>query len=71
METGGSLPRSQQPANGPYPKPDYPVHITASNFSKIYFIIIFSPHICIPSGFFPSGFPQKALSQFLFSLEVM
>jgi hypothetical protein len=33
------------------------VHNLTSHFLKIYHIILFPSSLCLPSGFFPSGFP--------------
>jgi hypothetical protein len=55
MEPEASLPCSQEPSTGPYPKPDRssPYHLF---LSKIHFNISSHLRLGLPSGFFPSGF---------------
>jgi hypothetical protein len=43
MEPEGSLPSSEEPSTGPYPKPNQPVNNTPSYLSKIHFNIIHPP----------------------------
>jgi hypothetical protein len=69
QESESSSPHSQQPATGPYPEP---VESNPPPTPKPVFlrsILIPSSHLrlCLPSGIFPSGFPTKALHNFLSS----
>jgi hypothetical protein len=48
-----------------------PVHIAPSHFSTIHFIVISHLCLCVPSGFFPLGFPTKILCVFLFAPRVL
>jgi hypothetical protein len=61
MESGGSLPHSQDPATCLYPEPSQSSpcpHLTSSRS-----ILILSFHLCLglPSGRLPSGLPAKIL----------
>ena len=57
MEPEVSSPRSQEPANSPYPESDQPSPISWSS------ILISSFHLLLdlPGGHLPSGFPTKTL----------
>jgi len=65
METEGSLPPLQVSANCPYPKPDRLSLCPRIPLPEDPFQL--STHLCLglPSGFFPSGFPIKALDTIL------
>jgi hypothetical protein len=59
MKPEGSLPCSQEPANGPHPTPDelslrYPVFFR-------FILICFHLHLGLQSVLFTSGFPTKIL----------
>jgi hypothetical protein len=60
MQSEGSLPCSQQPSTGPYPKPDQtsPYHPV---LSLLRFILVLSTHPCLglPHGLFTSVFPYQ------------
>jgi hypothetical protein len=67
MEPEGSLPCSKETSTNPQPEPEessqyHPI------LPKVNFNII--PHLCLglPSGLFPSGFPNKTAYAFTFSL---
>jgi hypothetical protein len=66
METEGSLPCSQKPVTGPYPKPDEFIRNIPFYFSMIYLVL--SSHLLLgpPRGLFPTGFPTETLYAFLF-----
>jgi hypothetical protein len=69
MKPGGSLPCSQEPSTGPYPEPgrSSPYHRILSLVLRS--ILISSTHLRLglPSGLFPSGFPNNILYAFLVS----
>jgi hypothetical protein len=60
MEPKGSLPYSQDPSTGPYPKPD---QSNPSHPISLRSILMLSTHegLGLPSGLFPSGFPTNIL----------
>jgi hypothetical protein len=69
MELEGSLPCSQQPSTGPYPKPDRSKS-KPSHPIPLRTILILSTHLRLglPSGLLPSGFPTNIIYAFLFVL---
>jgi hypothetical protein len=68
MEPDGLLRCSQEPATGPYPQPDDPVHILSHPISPR-FILILSSHLGLglTSGLPRSGFLTKRLCAVLIS----
>jgi hypothetical protein len=66
IEPEGSLLCSQDPTNGPVLSQINPIHTTPSYLRSI---LILSTHLRLglPSGLFPSGFPNNTLYAFHFS----
>jgi hypothetical protein len=65
MQHEGSLPRPQEPSNGPYPEPrSNPYHSIPLNS-----ILILSAdlRLGLPNSLFLSGFPTNILHGYLFS----
>jgi hypothetical protein len=62
MEPRGSLPYSQEPTSGPYPKPNYFIP-----HPQTLFILILTTDLCqkFPSGRFLSGFSTRTLLHIL------
>jgi hypothetical protein len=67
MEPEGSLPHPQELCTCSHIEPDHPVHTTPSCLCKIILMLSIHPHLGLPSGLFPSGFPTNNLYTFLFS----
>jgi hypothetical protein len=64
----GSLPRSQQPGNGPYPEPNESSPQRAIPPSKTNCRIILPTSLVLPCGHFHSGLHTKIMYAFLFHL---
>jgi hypothetical protein len=68
MEPESSLSCSQEPAAGPYPKPDDLFHNVTPYFCKFLLILSSHLHLGLQNGIFPSGFRLKCCVYFLFYL---
>jgi hypothetical protein len=66
MEPEGSLQCSQEPATRPYPEPDAssPYLLTQFPQNPFYYYLPYL-RLDLSSSFFPSGFPNKILYEFL------
>jgi hypothetical protein len=67
METGVSLPCSQETATGPILSQMHQVHTNPSYFSKIHFNVILQSTCSLLTGLFPSGIPTTILYGFHFN----